>query len=235
MPLRNILGTPIVGRKSFDAVVLFLILVSLAAFSLETLPDLPADAYWWLLVCEGVITLLFTVEYLLRSSAADRYRDYALSFFGMVDLLAILPFYLEFMGILEGDARFLRALRLLRVFEVFRLSGLDRALGDCIRALRFAWRPLVIAGILFAVLLFLAATGVWFFEREAQPQHFPSVVHSLWWSIITLTTVGYGDIVPITAGGRLFASAVALTGVGIVAVPAGIFASSLLQTNKLED
>ena len=222
------------GRKSFDAVVLFLVVVSLVAFSLETVPDLPANAYSWLLICEGAITLLFTVEYLLRSNAANRYRDYALSFFGIVDLLAILPFYLEFMGILEGDARFLRALRLLRVFEVFRLSGLEKAVRDCIKALTLAWRPLVIAGLLFAVLLFLAATGIYFFEREAQPQHFPSIVHSLWWSIITLTTVGYGDVVPITAGGRFFAAVVALASVGIVAVPAAIFASSLLQTSKLE-
>ena len=138
-----------------------------------------------------------------------------------MDLLAILPFYLSF-GV---DLRTLRAFRLLRLFKILRLPKYARA----IKRIRLALikEEMILFLSLSGVLLYLSSVGIYYFEHAAQPEVFTSVLHSLWWSLITLTTVGYGDMYPITAGGKLFTFAVLLVGLGIISIPAGLIASAL--------
>jgi voltage-gated potassium channel len=153
------------------------------------------------------------------------------SFYGLVDLLAILPFYLSF-GV---DLRTLRAFRLLRLFKILRLPKYARAIRRIRLALALIKEELILFLSLSGVLLYLSSVGIYYFEHAAQPEVFTSVLHSLWWSLITLTTVGYGDMYPITAGGKLFTFAVLLVGLGIISIPAGLIASALSEARDIAE
>ena len=155
---------------------------------------------------------------------------YVLSFFGAVDLLSILPSLLAF----GFDLRALRALRLLRLFRVLKLARYNAAARRFARALAIAREELTLFLGAAGVLLFLSAAGIYHFEHDAQPEAFASVFHSLWWAVVTLTTVGYGDVYPVTAGGRLFTFGVLVVGLGVVSVPAGLMASALSEARKTE-
>ncbi|MEM9884169.1 MAG: ion transporter [Planctomycetota bacterium] len=218
-----------IGR-GFDYAVQGLIVLSLVAFSVETLPDLGPVARRWLNVGEAVIVGLFTIEYLAWAWVATPTRRYIFSFYGLVDLCAILPFYLT-AGI---DLRSVRALRLLRLFRLFKLVRYSAAMRRFHTALLLAKEEIVLFLCLTLILLFLAAVGIYHFEHEAQPEAFASVFHSLWWAVATMTTVGYGDVYPITVGGRVFTFFVLLMGLGVIAVPTGLVASALTQARRLE-
>lgn len=224
MNLRKIVQeTDTAAGRAFDLSVLALIAFSLVTFSLETLPNLPAAARKAFELSEIVITLLFTLEYGLRIATAPRKKDYILSFYGIVDLIAILPFYVA-SGI---DLRALRAVRVLRIFRILKLVGYSKAIVDFGQAMRQAKEQFIVFGFAALIVLYVSAAGIYYFEHEAQPEQFASIFHSLWWAVATLTTVGYGDVYPITAGGKIFTFVVLMWGLGIVAVPAGIIASSL--------
>jgi len=141
-------------------------------------------------------------------------------------LLAILPFYLSF-GV---DLRALRALRFLRLFRVFKLVRYNRALNHFSKAIKSAKEEILLFLFITLILIYFSAVGIYYFENEAQPEHFSSILDSLWWSIITLTTVGYGDVYPITAGGKIFTFFILLIGLGIVAIPTGIISSALTKS-----
>ena len=214
--------------RAFDLTVLGLIALSLVTFPFETLPNLPEAAGRAFGICEIAITLLFTLEYGLRVATAPRKRDYIFSFYGMVDLIAILPFYLA-SGI---DLRALRAVRMLRVLRILKLAGYSKAMVGFGQALRNAKAQLVIFGFVALIVLYVAAAGIYYFEHQAQPQKFASMFHSFWWAVATLTTVGYGDVYPITAGGKVFTFVVLMWGLGLVAIPAGIIASSFSSLTR---
>jgi voltage-gated potassium channel len=146
-------------------------------------------------------------------------------------LAAIFPFYVG----LGVDLRSLRAFRLIRLVRVFKLVRYSAALTRLHRALMIAKEEIILYLGVGAILLYLSAVGIYYFERDAQPEAFASVIHSLWWAVTTLTTVGYGDIYPITTGGRIFTFFVLLIGLGVVAVPAGLVASSLSKARELDD
>ena len=215
---------------AFAAVVQSLIALSLLSFCVETLPGLSPKLRHTLYIVEVVTVGLFTVEYLLRLFCENRPLDYAFSFFGIVDLLAIVPFYLS-TGL---DFRAIRSFRFLRVFQLLKLSRYSRAMRRFHLALLVAKEELVLFCVLSLILQFLSSVGIYYFEREAQPDTFCSIFHSLWWSVATLTTVGYGDIYPITAGGKLFTFFVLVIGLGVVAMPAGLIASALSEARNLE-
>jgi voltage-gated potassium channel len=217
--------------RVFDLSILSLIIVSLVSFSVETLPDLTQTQKSVLQAIEVVCVLVFTAEYLLRLWVAERKLSYATSFFGLVDLAAILPFYLS----LGVDLRSVRAFRLLRLFRIFKLARYNRTVLRFHRALLIAREEIILFGAVALVLLYLAAVGIYYFENEAQPEKFASVFHSLWWATATLTTVGYGDVYPITVGGRCFTFVVLLVGLGIVSIPAGLVASALSQAREAEE
>ena len=143
--------------------------------------------------------------------------------------MAILPFYLTLGGV---DLRALRILQLFRIVRILKLSRYSEATARFGKAMAFAKEEIVLfAGVAIA-LLYLSAAGIWYFEHEAQPEAFASIMHSLWWATATLTTVGYGDVYPVTTGGKLFTFVILMCGLGIVAVPSGIVAAALSQVPK---
>jgi voltage-gated potassium channel len=180
---------------------------------------------------EIVSIIIFTIEYVLRIWVADKKIKFLFSFHGLIDLLAVLPFYLSF-GI---DLRSIRIFRLLRLFRIFKMIRFNLAIQNLSKAFKSIKEELVLFFILSSFLLYLSAIGIYYFENSAQPETFKSVFHSLWWAIATFTTVGYGDIYPITAGGKIFTSIMLLIGLGIVAVPTGLIASALTKTKNIKD
>lgn len=216
--------------RAFDLTIQGLILVSLISFAVETLPDLSSATQRTLNILEIGIVGIFTAEYLLRIAVSDRRLRFIFSFFGLVDLFAILPFYVA-SGI---DLRSIRVLRLLRLFRTFKLLRYSHAVQRLRTAFALAKEDLVLFFVASFLVLYVSAVGIYYFERSAQPEAFASVFHSLWWAVATLTTVGYGDVYPITAGGKIFTFVVLMVGLGIVAVPTGLIASALSEARKQE-
>ncbi len=216
--------------RLFDLFIQALIVLSLISFSVDTLPDLSASARQILRAIEVGTVAIFTAEYLLRIAVADRRLGYIFSFFGLIDLLAILPFYVA-SGV---DLRAVRAFRLLRLLRAVKLVRYNQAIQRFHRAFQIAREEIVLFFSVACILMFLAGVGIYYFENPAQPEAFRSVFHSLWWALATLTTVGYGDVYPITVGGRIFTFFVLMIGLGIVAVPAGVVASALGEARKQE-
>jgi len=159
---------------------------------------------------------------------ADHKWKFIFSFFGLIDLIAILPFYIA-SGL---DLRAVRAFSLLRLVRIFKLFRYNQAARRFYRALIIAKEELILFGFVALILLYLAAVGIYYFEHQAQPAQFTSVFHCLWWAIITLTTVGYGDMYPITVGGKIFTFFILLLGLGISAIPTGLVASALSQVRS---
>lgn len=214
------------SSRTFSFFIQVLILVSIITFSVETIPDLKPQTRTILQSIELFSVIVFTLEYLLRIFVADSKPKFIFSFFGIIDLLAILPFYLSF-GV---DLRSLRALRFLRLFRVLKLVRYNRAMNHFTRAIKSAKEEIFLFIFITLILIYFAAVGIYYFENQAQPEHFSSIFDSLWWAIITLTTVGYGDVYPITVGGKVFTFFILMIGLGIVAIPTGIISSALTKS-----
>lgn len=217
--------------KYFDYFIQILILLSLVCFSIETLPDNSTQTKSILHVLEFVSVIIFSIEYILRIYVADNKFKYIFSFYGIIDLIAILPFYLHF----AIDLRALRAFRIFRVFRALKLIRYNRAIHRFHIAAKIVKEEMILFFIVSAILIYLSAAGIYFFENEAQPELFKSIFHSLWWAIVTLTTVGYGDVYPITVGGKIFTFFVLMVGVGIVTIPAGLVATALTKAREIEE
>ena len=207
-----------------------LIVISVVSFSLETLPNLPSSSREFLNLVEAITVIIFTIEYLLRLYLEKKKKDYFFSFFGVIDLAAIVPFYIA-SGI---DLRAIRVFRMLRLVRILKLVKYSQAIQRFYRALRIVKEELILFGFVSGFVLFLSAMGIYYFESQAQPEQFKSVFHSLWWAVTTLTTVGYGDMYPVTIGGKIFTFFVLMIGLGVVAVPTGLIASALTQTRNEE-
>ena len=180
------------------------------------------QAITWL---ELVILGIFTAEYVLRLWIAERPWKYALSFYGLIDLAAILPFYLT--GGTETTA--LRAIRLLRLIRLWKHRGYTRAWIRLAKALSESREEATIFLVASGLTLYIAAVGIHQFEADAQPEHFGTLGQSLWWAIGLMVDVDYGEIWPVTFGGKAFTAIIALIGIGIIAVPAGLVASALTK------
>ena len=143
-------------------------------------------------------------------------------------MLAILPFY-----VLHGvDLRSVRIVRLFRLFRIFKAFRYNQAIHRLKRAILDVKEEMVLFLVVAGLLLYISAVGIYYCEHQAQPEQFKSIFHCLWWSVVTLTTIGYGDMYPITAAGKVFASIIALIGIGVIAVPTGLLASSLSRITK---
>lgn len=212
---------------AFDLTIKLLILLSLVSFAVETVPTLPPLARRVLAAAEWLTVAVFTAEYLLRVLVARRRRAFVFSFYGLVDLVAILPAYLPG-GV---DLRSLRVVRLVRAIKLVRYSEAIDRYRRAFVAIRAELAVFLSASL---VLLYFASVGIYYFERAAQPEAFASVFHAMWWAVATLTTVGYGDVVPVTAGGRVFTGLVLVVGLGVIAVPAGLVASALTSVLRQE-
>ena len=202
-----------------------LIIVSAVVIALETMPELSPGFRAALGVAEVVILAVFSVEYILRLTCSPHPLRYALSFWGIVDFVAIVPALI----FLFPDLATVRALRLLRILRILKLFKANRALDRIGMAIDRVKAEFGIFLFIACVALYLAALGIYHFEHVAQPEAFSSIPESLWWAIATLTTVGYGDVYPITTGGRIFTGVILLIGIGIIAVPAGLITAALTE------
>ena len=214
--------------RVFGFSIQVLIILSIVTFSIETLPLLDPQTRDGLEVFELFCVIVFSLEYLLRIYVADKKFKFIFSFFGIIDLVAVLPFYFAF-GL---DLRSLRTFRFLRLFRLFKLVRYNRALKHFGRAISIAKEEILLFLFITLILIYLSAVGIYYFENEAQPEHFSSIFESLWWAIVTLTTVGYGDVVPITTGGRVFTFIILMVGLGVVAIPTGILSSALTRSTS---
>tara|TARA_B100000963_G_C22498318_1_gene612551 strand:+ start:253 stop:984 length:732 start_codon:yes stop_codon:yes gene_type:complete len=214
----------------FDYAIQVLILLSVASFTIETLPDLTAETINYLETFELVCILIFSLEYLIRLYIAKNKLKFITSFYGIIDILAILPFYLT----LGFDLRSARVLRFLRLFRLIKLIRYNKAIRRFQTAFMMIKQELVMFSMVSLILFYLSAVGIYYFENSVQPESFSSVFSSLWWSVVTLTTVGYGDIVPITIGGRIFTFIILMIGLGIIAIPSGMISSALTEARAIE-
>jgi voltage-gated potassium channel len=217
--------------KLFDYFIQVLILLSLVAFAISTLPNITKETIWLLNVFEITCVAIFTIEYALRVFVAEKPLKYIFSFYGIIDFLAIFPFYLRSVY----DLRALRAFRVFRIFRTLKLIRYNKALNRFHIAAGIVKEEIVLFLIITAIFIFLASTGIYYFENTAQPEIFTSVIHSGWWAVVTLTTVGYGDVYPITVGGKIFTFFILIIGVGIVTIPAGLVASALSKAREIEN
>lgn len=187
--------------------------------------------------------VIFSIEYILRFWTADlEYKQgaklskkikFSTSTYGLIDLLAILPFYLPL--IFPFDLRVLRILRLFRLLRIFKLGRLSKSMKTITSVLKETKSELAITLFVAVILLILSSTLMFHFENEAQPEKFENIGQALWWSVATLTTVGYGDVYPITGIGKFLSAIIALIGIGFVALPTGILSSAFIervQTDK---
>lgn len=222
--------------RVFDLVLVSLVVANALAFTLESVPELEAKYGVFFRWFEVFSVAFFTVEYVLRLWVITRSQAYRHPFWGriryiftpmaIIDLLAILPFYLS--G-LVFDLRFLRILRAFRIFRLIKLVRYVRALAIIQKVLYSKKEELVLSLIIMLTTLFFAASLMYVAEHDDQPDKFVSIPHTMWWSVATLTTVGYGDVYPITELGKFLGGAISIIGVAIFALPAGIFASGFSE------
>ena len=216
--------------KLFDVVLIVSILISVAVVMVDSVRQVNARFGQAFYIAEWFFTLLFTVEYVLRLISVDRPGAYARSFFGIVDLLAILPTYLS---LLLPGARVLLVIRLLRVLRIFRVLKLVPYVGEARqlqRALYASRRKITV--FVFVVLTIVVVCGSLMYLIEGEQNGFSSIPRSAYWAIVTLTTVGYGDISPQTAFGQAISAIIMVIGYGIIAVPTGIVTAELTQAYK---
>lgn len=228
--------------KAFDIFILTLIFLNLVAVALETVDSLFQEYGFWFKAFEIFSVSVFTIEYVLRiwsCTIKPHYRHpvwgrlrYIVTPLALVDLLAIIPFYLP---LLSPQLRVGRALRLFRLFRVLKLNRYTDSLKILGRVFRLKQEELLLSLFVLSVLLALASSLIYFAEHSAQPEAFSSIPKAMWWGTITLTTVGYGDVYPVTLVGRILGAILAVLGIGLFALPAGILASGFseeLQARK---
>ena len=214
--------------KLFDLALIFLILISIVVVLLESVPRNSPELTELLQRAEWVITGLFTLEYLLRIWAVQRPRGYIFSFYGIIDLLAILP---SFLGLLFTGTQMLiilRSLRLLRIFRVLKLTRYVQEASTLWKALKASRKKVTIFLFFIIILITILGTVMYIVESPTNPG-FSSIPRSIYWAVVTLTTVGYGDIAPITVVGQFLASVIMIIGYSIIAVPTGIVGSEMVQ------
>ncbi|MDM7862225.1 ion transporter [Alteromonas sp. ASW11-36] len=226
----------------FDWFLIVLILANVVAVILETMPEYQATYEEQFRIFEIISVAIFTIEYVFRvwtcvlepqstkapeSQAKQRFK-FVLRPMSVVDLLAILPFYLSVFIAID-----LRVLRLFRLVRLFKLGRYSRAMQTLQTVIAREFRVIVAALGVLMITMVIAATVMYHLERYAQPEHFGTIPDALWWSVVTLSTVGYGDVVPVTTAGKLFAGFAVLVGVALFALPAGILASSFMEQMAL--
>lgn len=225
------------ASKIFDWSIMILIALSIISIILESFANIYEKYHPVFQVFEIITVVVFTIEYLLRIWTADLlfpeakhpHLKYVFSFMAIIDLLAILPFYVPF---ISADLRFLRMMRLFRLFRLLRVFKLGRyfeALQIIVKVIKTSGPQLVMSVVICFFVMLFSAIIMYTVENPVQPEQFPNVISSLWWAICTLTTVGYGDVYPITHVGRFFASLISLVGIGIIAIPTGIIAAGFNQ------
>ncbi len=218
--------------KLFDIILLAAILLSIVGVMLESVYEIDRKYHELIIAFEWGFTILFTIEYFFRIYAVNRPFKYIFSFMGIVDLLAIIPTYLIFILPAAHSLSVIRAIRLIRIFRIFKLSRYLRGAHTMQIALRSS-RPKIIVFLLSVILLvIILGTLMYVIESGARTNGFENIPNSIYWAIITLTTVGYGNIVPMTIFGKIVASFIMILGYGIIAVPTGIVTAEFSRKRK---
>ncbi len=218
--------------KVFDIFLLFLIFSSVILVALESVDILSQKYSSFFFISEWIITLFFTIEYILRIIVSRNTYKYVLSFWGIIDLLSILPSYLAIFFSGAHVLAVIRALRLIRVFRVFNLSAFENEGKLLILSIKRSLRKIGI--FLYTVTVLVTIIGTIMYFVEGAENGFTSIPKSIYWAIVTLTTVGYGDISPQTSLGQFFASIIMITGYAIIAVPTGIVSAEMVKTKRTE-
>ena len=225
-----IFGANTFWGKTFDIVLLVSILLSVAVVMLESVDYLKADYGFLFHALEWSFTIMFTIEYIARLVVIKKPSKYALSFFGLVDLLSIIPTYLSLFAVGFHSLMVIRSLRLLRVFRIFKLVRFLGEASQLNKALRASRAKIVV--FIGVVSISVAILGTLMYLIEGGENGFTSIPRSIYWAIVTLTTVGYGDIAPQTVMGQAIASFVMILGYGIIAVPTGIVTAEMTKNKK---
>ncbi|MEL7427796.1 MAG: ion transporter [Bacteroidota bacterium] len=235
------------GRKKspwnrfFHLSIAGLIWLSVIAIILESFQPLRGKYQWFFNAFEILTVIVFSTEYVLRMWTADlKYTDvspgrarlqFAMSPIGIIDLLAVLPFYLPFF--FKFDLRFIRILRIIRLLRIFKLNRYTKALSLFTRVFFEKRNELGITLFVMFLMLLMSSTIMYYLESDVQPDKFPDIISTFWWSVATLTTVGYGDVFPVTGWGKLISGVIAILGIGLVALPTGILSAGFIE--KIEE
>lgn len=216
--------------KAFDIVLLFVILLSIVVVMLESVKSIHREYFEYLYITEWVITIIFTIEYILRIITIKKPKHYIFSFYGIIDFISTIPTYLT---LFMGGYNVLLAVRALRLLRIFRILKIARYVGEANKlsvALRHS-RPKILV-FLFAVVVITIIAGTVMYLVEGEESGFSNIPLSVYWCIVTLTTVGFGDIAPVTPLGRFIASFIMITGYGIIAVPTGIVSAEYSRARE---
>lgn len=235
------------GRKKspwnrfFHLTVAALIWMSVIAIVLESFQPIRGKFQWFFDAFELLTVIVFTTEYLLRFWTADlKYKKlstwqarwkFVVSPMGIIDLLAVLPFFLPIF--FKFDLRFIRILRIIRLLRIFKLNRYTRALTLFTHVFYEKRNELGITLFVMFLMLLMSSTIMYYLESDVQPDEFPDIISTFWWSVATLTTVGYGDVYPVTGWGKLVSGVIAILGIGLVALPTGILSAGFIE--KIEE
>ncbi|WP_160136766.1 ion transporter [Chryseobacterium sp. c4a] len=211
--------------KLFDIILLSLILTSTAIIMMESVPKLDKRFHYTFLILEWIISIFFTIEYSMRITVIKNKKNYIFSFFGLIDFLALVPFYLSFFFPITKYFLIFRMLRMLRIFRIFNLLDFMNDGYLIVRALKNSSRKIYI--FLLFLIIFSVIVGSLMFMVEGGRQGFETIPQSIYWAVVTVTTVGYGDVSPITPLGKFFAVVLMLAGYSIIAVPTGIVTAEM--------
>jgi voltage-gated potassium channel len=219
----------------FDTAIIVLIVLNIAAVIASSFSAFQARYSLSLYRFETISVIIFTIEYFLRLwTAPEKYQNikypylkYIISFMALIDLFAIMPFYLPF--VFKVDLRFLRILRLFRLLRIFKLNRYNSSMELFIKVFKNEKEKILMTSFVMGIMLILSASVMYYVENTAQPEAFPNIIATIWWAVATLTTVGYGDVYPVTILGKLLAGIIAILGIGLVALPTGIISSGFIS------
>jgi len=228
-------------NKYFDYFIMSLIILSVISIILESIPEINGNYNRLLKGFNLFSIIIFTIEYLLRLYVSDLTYPartkiksafkFIFSAYGLIDLLAIVPFYLPML--IKMDLRFLRAIRLIRFLRILKVNRYNDSLNLIWTVVKEKKSELAVTGFVTFLILLIASFIMYYVEGEKQPEQFSNIMASFWWAVATLTTVGYGDVYPITSLGKLISGIIALLGIGIIALPTGLISAGFMS--KLED
>jgi len=219
--------------KWFDIILMIVIVLSVLVVMLESIKEFAEEYHHILFALEWFFTIFFTIEYILRLYVVHKPLKYATSFFGIIDLLATIPTYLAFIFGNTGVFIVVRALRLMRVFRIFKLANFLKESRYIMHSLQAA-RQKIFVFLTFVFLMTIIIGSLMYLVEGGSNDAFSSIPKSIYWAIVTLTTVGYGDITPSTSLGQFFAAAVMILGYAVIAVPTGIVSSEMIKEHDNE-
>jgi voltage-gated potassium channel len=218
--------------KTFDVLLLCFIIISVILVALESISSFKEKYNFYLDYAEWLVTILFSIEYFLRIISVNKPYKYIFSFYGIIDLLSTLPKYISLFIIGSNPLISIRALRLLRIFRILKLTRYVGESNSLVRALKLSLPKVMV--FMFSVIVLCIIFGTLMYMIESDQSGFTSVPKSIYWCIVTLTTVGYGDITPLSTLGQFLASFIMIMGYGIIAVPTGIVSAEFSRKRNVD-